>query len=1249
MLFRKTVMGIICLLSISITGFAQPKLIAHWRLDGNYNNSVKGSYATLTGPDHWAADRLNNNNQALGFTGKGQSPKLVINPDRINSKDLSISFWIYFEQEQLQGILNQSKGITLRTNKLNNGLFFPRKADGSYNKYTNFFKFPVKQWSHVVLSWQGTKLTIFVNGRKVASDIEDHSKITRSAKPIILGDFAKWKLFGRMDEIMLFSTALNATDIKNLETEAATSGSDSQDKGAPIVYAPATNAVIKLDGILNPKEWGKVSWQDKFRHYKTGKLARHKTRFKVIRNSKGLYFAVEATGGKVVAQEKPGKTAANNIFKDDIVELFITTSIYNKPTTRQFIFNANGAQSQAFIAGNTIDWQVATRKKQHGYTAEVFIPFSLIEYDYQPYLGLNICRESRINGQTPDITSWAGVKKSFLRTTTDYGILVFGKKKSTINASEITLKIDDQNIVITNQSKKTYQADFYFYKKRGVTNHQYLSKPVTIHPGNSSFAISAMPNFSGGINFLHLFKGDNNAIEALKVIKFFSKEAPFTRQLVYANPVIFPAVKKAEWGKTVIDLHPIEKIVFYPSANGYEAKTAEKIKKYINKCGFKIKTINQGNDRFPQEKTIVLGSLKNSQFVQALKQNNPQMLNQLRSVKSPKEGYLLKITDGSLVILAGQDGAGAYYAFRTLLQILRLDPQKITETTILDWPDIATRGIFNTTGHSRSFNSESMLYDYIFEDIAGLKLNELQLSLISLDFKSNKKLGQRNISSALIKKAVVFARENFIDIVPAMMLTSHSVWIAKAYPELAAFPKEFNFKLPKSRPFPASVNPTHPDYYKIIFPLLKEVYELCGKSPIFHIGHDEFYMVHPTTPQAQAALRKMIADDIMAITKELQRLGVTEVRMWSDMLQKNFNGGPPLNFYRMNELITSDYKKIIAPMFWLSLHGKPGMAQELLKYKYKKVGWSSNKPDFLTDLPKNPDKFAFYSMNRWAGPSPRFIFPNLLEPKQAMWDKKVMGYQFFNMVYGADVFWNINTPKNLLTYTQFQQKNGTALMRICSARKHYSDINYTPLKLPQDKQALAYWNSPVNHVAFNTAKQAKLSPYKPIYIPGKMLVLSHQHRSTDITVNKKALTVAVLHTANVTKAATNSFYKNHIFFYARGIGKGYRGGPASPDTMFGPLTAKYTLNYADGTHYTTDIRLGYNIYLWNGAQVTTLPYLLYDASEIWSLFDQGQFVDAQIFVIDNPRPNKTVKSLTFARQNNSLDIAILGLGIGQKK
>ncbi len=901
MSYRKTLTVIILLIAITGTGFTQPKPIAYWRLNGNYNNSVKGNYATLSGPDNWAADRLNTADRALEFTGKSQAPQLILNPDRINSEDLSISFWIYFDLEQLQGILTQSKGITLRTDKLNNGLLFPRKANGSYDKYTTFCKFPVKQWSHVVLTWQGRKITIFVNGRKIATDIEDHSKISRSSRPIILGDFATWKLTGRMDDIMLFSTALSATEIKTLEDRVVSANNSEQPASeAPIVYTSGTNTIINLDGILDKKEWGKVSWQSKFRHYKTGQPARHKTRFKVIRNSKGLYFAVDAIGGKVTAQEKPGKTPNNRIFKDDIVELFITTSIYNKPTTRQFIFNANGAQSQAFIPGNTIDWQVATKKRQHGYTAEIFIPFNLIEYDYQPYLGLNVCRESRITGQKPDITSWAGVKNSFLRTTTDYGILVFGKPKGNIDANKFTIKVNDSNIVVDNKTSQTYQADFYFYKKRGVTNHEYIGKPVTIQPGKNSFAISGMPNFSGGIHFIHLFKLSNNEIAALKVIKFFSKEAPFARQLVYNNPVIFPAVKQVKWGKTNVDIHPIEEIIFYPSTNGYEAQTAEKIKKYVNRCGFKLKNITPGEVSFPQQPTIILGSLKNQSFVQALKQYDPQLLTKLQSVKSKKEGYLLKITDDARIILAGQDGAGAYYAFRTLLQILRFDPQKITETAILDWPDVATRGIFNTTGHSGSFNSEKMLYDYIFEDVAGLKLNELQLSLISLDYKSNKKLGQRNISSALIKKAVNFAKENFIEIIPAMMVTSHSAWLVKTYPELAVFPKDFNFKLPKSRPISASVNPTHPDYYKIIFPLLKEVYELCGRPPVFHIGHDEFYMVHPTTSKAQAALRKMIADDIMAITKELQRLGVKEVRMWSDMLQKNFNGGPPLNFYRMN-------------------------------------------------------------------------------------------------------------------------------------------------------------------------------------------------------------------------------------------------------------------------------------------------------------------------------------------------------------
>ena len=69
-------------------------------------------------------------------------------------------------------------------------------------------------WSHVVASFDGTSLSIYVNGVKVGSGLAMGASIDSSANPLYLGSSGGYDyLSGRLDEVALYGTALPAARI----------------------------------------------------------------------------------------------------------------------------------------------------------------------------------------------------------------------------------------------------------------------------------------------------------------------------------------------------------------------------------------------------------------------------------------------------------------------------------------------------------------------------------------------------------------------------------------------------------------------------------------------------------------------------------------------------------------------------------------------------------------------------------------------------------------------------------------------------------------------------------------------------------------------------------------------------------------------------------------------------------------------------------------------------------------------------
>jgi len=325
-------------------------------------------------------------------------------------------------------------------------------------------------------------------------------------------------------------------------------------------------------------------------------------------------------------------------------------------------------------------------------------------------------------------------------------------------------------------------------------------------------------------------------------------------------------------------------------------------------------------------------------------------------------------------------------------------------------------------------------------------------------------------------------------------------------------------------------------------------------------------------------------------------------------------------------------------MHWLSMGTREaGLEKTLVKSGFKNILFSANRTEYADKLPDDPQKFKGFYANRWASTAHWFIFPDTLYKGG---DKKIR-YQFMGIAYQGDMFWNILGKKK--PFTEFLSASGTGLMRITSSCPAGSKTKYAEIQGPSHIKEFDQWRLPQKGFNFSPIeKEIDSSRFKTLH-QKQSILLNVQHPRITMPVNKTGSHIALLHTAHL-------FIKDHDLFINKVLGKYLyyqRLKQSSHSNVDGPAVAEYILEYSDGTIYKKDIILGYNLYLWNGNSYASLPYLLFAVSEIWEAkYNADDHLSAQIFILNNPYPEKIIKSLTLQKTEPAVEIAVLGICCG---
>ncbi|HEX2869017.1 MAG TPA: glycoside hydrolase family 20 zincin-like fold domain-containing protein [Ignavibacteriales bacterium] len=197
------------------------------------------------------------------------------------------------------------------------------------------------------------------------------------------------------------------------------------------------------------------------------------------------------------------------------------------------------------------------------------------------------------------------------------------------------------------------------------------------------------------------------------------------------------------------------------------------------------------------------------------------------------EGYQLLVTKDGISIKSTSD-KGVFYGVMTLNQLLESSKDNsLPGLEIMDWPDMKMRGISDDISRGQVQNLDE--FKRVIRFLARYKMN-IYMPYIEdvLRFDQYPTIGVNRgaLTKEEVKELVAYAKNYFIDIIPAFQTLGH-------YENILSQPEFLKYA---EFPGAASLNVSSDSTYIFLNNLLKEVTELFP-SEYFNMGADESYDV----------------------------------------------------------------------------------------------------------------------------------------------------------------------------------------------------------------------------------------------------------------------------------------------------------------------------------------------------------------------------------------------------------------------
>lgn len=950
-----------------------------------------------------------------------------------------------------------------------------------------------------------------------------------------------------------------------------------------------------IDGILDDECWREAASIDKF----IVPLASPAS-VKICYDKDCIYvgFTQEIDTGIL---KKDQASSDGTVWADDSLQLFLSPGDDNR-TYHQFIVNALNvrqtyhccfdqvkdgfASSRNMFAGK---WDSAVAVRKNEWSMELRIPRNLMPGLLNKKihgLQVNIC-----NPSLKQNSFWMETDRAM--KTANFGILNLAGGQGAVStgvdlaAAKLCFNGNEPSLTVFLANDKDYAVDAQI----STPNGNIFNVSDTVNACKTLVFKGYMPKSGIQRMVLSLHEGNGPA----KVYAYRTGDINFSRQIAYGAEILLPQPKKIMRSEKSCMLNGREKI-FYGADNGGDTKRiAEKIQADFS--GFlQI-----------QLETAVTPGLKANCILVGEKADSISVSNE--KLPAGKEGYVIEIGEKGIV-LCGNSPEALSYAAVTLSQLERYaflrNENKLNCVLIEDWPDLPTRIWASWSDNLRSTHTAktkgvdsaketlAVHYDYLDRLAIGSKMNFFTLqnpTSIHYDNRDAEVFSNRNAYMTIgeLGELADYCRKNHVEFVPALPGPSHAHWLTAKYRDLI---------MPGYSDYDA--DPTHPDFFKHLFLMYGELIGATHPG-IFNVWSDEWW--HKPTGPVSTVYKGREKRDIYldTIMKEYGYFKERNIRMmmFSDMLQREHNGGKPYDNYLNAEKLPKD---IIVCTWGL---GGAGAA----KY-FAELGHTSW---FIGNLCAQIEAAKLKGVKNFTGLG--VVNYDSITPD--------FGYGAAGMIRTADLAWNFWTDSGASLEDWFYQ-NGPNVMPLYSVRPNprasseFVALDFSPLCNDSYAKAEAGWN-----ITGLPQGKSNMGFVPALINPEKSSknIIRGEEKPAVIPLDIKASSLIFLHTQYCPPAKIKDFIVS--------------AGPRKSGSYHGLKTALYLVRYADGQTASVYARNVVNCGNWQPfkgrvSSVLDNKYLI-DARYVW----EGPKVNGSetcLYQYEwvNPRPDVQIKDIAFS-------------------
>lgn len=242
---------------LSMTSFAaaglQDGLVAHWTFDEGSGTIAHDSAGNNNGVIHDATWTTGKFGGALDFDGDKDYVTVPDNDSLTPSSQISICFWVYNRGGQPAAIWkyascpsepdspgnSRAYGISVSENGTRMEIF---SAVNTIDYITNYNPVSLREWHHVVGTFNSGQAALYVDGLLEASATLAVSSIMNDVQPLIIGGCweycgtdnfeSRWN--GLADDVRIYNRALSAAEVSQLYA----------------IPEPATFILLGISGVM---------------------------------------------------------------------------------------------------------------------------------------------------------------------------------------------------------------------------------------------------------------------------------------------------------------------------------------------------------------------------------------------------------------------------------------------------------------------------------------------------------------------------------------------------------------------------------------------------------------------------------------------------------------------------------------------------------------------------------------------------------------------------------------------------------------------------------------------------------------------------------------------------------------------------------------------------------------------------------------------------------------------------------------